>query len=255
MIANGIIPARFGSSRFPGKPLQDICGKPMIWWVYNQASKAKELSKVYVATESKKIEEVCNQFGIPCIMTSDNCRNGTERLCEASHIVDGDLYITIQGDEPLTEPENVDKLTKYMKEHPEVGCSTMKIKYENPIDVINSTTPKVVSDLNGDIMLFTRSPVPYPKSALDYSIYKPIGIYGFRKDVLQLYSTLSIGPIEKAEDIELLRYLEHGYKIRILETNSDTVAVDTPKDLERVRQIIKIKLSYEYGNAAPPPNI
>lgn len=238
----GIIPARYDSTRFPGKPLVDILGFPMIYRVYQQAVKVKELSKVYVATDDVRIEKVCQNYDIPVIMTNKEHKNGTERLCEVAHKIKSDIYVTIQGDEPLLEPKTISKVIEVLlNSEEEIGCATLKIPYKNPIDVINSTTPKVVNDLNNNILLFTRSPIPYPKAKLDYIIYKPIGAYAFKRETLLKYNTLKKGPIEEAEDIELLRYIENGIKVKIGIVESDTVAVDTPKDLKRVIDILKKK--------------
>ena len=235
----GVIPARFQSSRFPGKPLADICGKPMIWWVYNRARQVKRLDEVIVATDDNRIIDACEKNKIPAMMTSSEHRNGSERLSEVAKKTDGDIYVTIQGDEPLLEPSTIDKVLDTIFSEQGIPCATLKTAYHNPVDVINGTTPKVVTDLKGDILLFTRAAVPYPKAALDYVIYKPIGVYAFKRDVLLKYGELEMGPLEKAEEIELLRLVEHGYKIRIAEVDSETVAVDTFKDLERVRTYIE----------------
>ncbi|MPM16845.1 3-deoxy-manno-octulosonate cytidylyltransferase [bioreactor metagenome] len=172
-------------------------------------------------------------------MTWKEHKNGTERVAEVAENIAGDVYITLQGDEPLIEPYNIDKIIDLMISDSNIECATLKTAYQNPVDIINGTTPKVVSDLQENVMLFTRSPVPYPKSSIDYKIFKPMGLYGFKRGALRIYRKLNIGPIEKAEDIELLRFIENGIKIRIIETESETVAVDTPKDLERVREIVE----------------
>lgn len=234
----GVIPARYGSSRFPGKPLADILGKPMIWWVYKRACKTTYLSQVYVATDDERIRKICDEFNIPCMMTSATHINGSERLSEVADIIDADIYVTVQGDEPLLEPAVIDAVVEVLLSDDKAFCATLKTPYHNPVDVINSTTPKVVADLEDNVLLFTRSAIPYPKDALEYTIYKPIGVYAFRRDIIRKYKYLEMGPLEKAESIELLRLLEHGYKIKIAEVDSDTVAVDTPKDLERVRQYL-----------------
>ena len=234
----GVIPSRYQSSRFPGKPLADICGKPMVWWVYHRACKVARLDEVYVATDDERIESVCRRYNIPCVMTSTQHKNGTERLAEVATKIVADIYVTIQGDEPLLEPATIDKVLDVIQSEPQIPCATLKTPYHNPVDVINGTTPKVVCDVNNDILLFTRSPVPYPKAALDYIIYKPIGVYAFKRETLLYYATLEMGPLERAEEIELLRLVEHGVKIRIGVVDSDTVAVDTYKDLERVRAYI-----------------
>lgn len=235
----GVIPARYQSSRFPGKPLADICGKPMIWWVYNQAKKVKRLNEVLVATDDERIITSCQEFRIPSILTSAEHKNGSERLSEVARKTNGDIYVTIQGDEPLLEPAVIDKVLDVLLSNPNIPCATLKTAYHNPVDVINSTTPKVVTDLNNNILLFTRAAVPYPKAALDYVIYKPIGVYAFKRNVLLDYGGLQMGPLEKAEEIELLRLVEHGYKIKIEEVQSVTIAVDTMKDLERVRKLVE----------------
>ena len=239
MNAIGVIPARYKSSRFPGKPLQDICGKPMVWWTYHQAAKASNLSEVYVATEDVRVADVCRQYAIPVVMTSDKHQNGTERLTEVAQKIMADYYVTIQGDDPLIETAAVETVLQVLLDFDDVGCVTLKTPYRNPVDVINGTTPKVVCDCYDNVLLFTRSAVPYPKASLDYVIYKPIGVYAFRRDTLLRYADLEKGPLEKAEDIELLRFIEHGIKVKVKEIVSNTISVDTPKDLERVRAMAR----------------
>ena len=235
----GVIPARYGSSRFQGKPLAMICGKPMIQRVYERASLVKRLDEVYVATDDVRIETCCKQKNIPVIMTSTEHRNGSERLSEVARKIIADIYVTIQGDEPLLEPSTIDKVIDTIMESDDIPCATLKTAFHNPVDVVNTTTPKVVTDLNDDILLFSRSAIPFPNGALDYIFYKAIGVYAFRRQTLLDYGDLSMGPIERAEGIELLRLVEHGYKVRIREVASDTVAVDTPKDLKRIEDFIR----------------
>ena len=235
----GVIPARYNSSRFPGKPLADICGYPMVWWVFQQAKQVGRLDEVYVATDDKRIEAVCKQYDIPVVMTSDKHKNGTERLGEVATKIEADYYITIQGDEPLLEPKTIEAVIDIISADSDVPCATLKTAFHDPVDVVNGTTPKVVVDINDDILLFSRAPIPYPKGALDYVYYKPIGVYAFKRDTLLYYASLPMGNIERIEEIELLRLVENGVKIRVAIVDSDTVAVDTEKDLERVRNFIK----------------
>lgn len=235
----GVIPARYESSRLPGKPLKDICGKPMVWWVYQHAKAVSRLSDVYVATDAVEIENVCKHYSIPVIMTSDKHPTGSDRLAEVAAKIVADIYVTIQGDEPLLEPATIEKILDVILSEPNIPCATLKTPYKNPVDVVNGTTPKVVCDVNNDILLFSRAPIPYPKASIDYVYYKPIGVYAFKRDIILLYGKLSRSPIEKIEDIELLRLVENGIKVRVGIVNSDTVAVDTAKDLERVRKYIK----------------
>jgi 3-deoxy-manno-octulosonate cytidylyltransferase (CMP-KDO synthetase) len=230
----GVIPSRYQSSRLPGKPLKDICGRPMVWWVYNLARQVAGLTEVVVATDDKRIVEACDAYAIPNIMTSVECPTGTDRVAEVAEKMKADIYITIQGDEPLLEPSVIQTLIDLIKSDDSIPCATLKTVFKNPVDVVNGTTPKVVTDKNGDILLFSRSPIPYPKASLDYVYYKPMGVYAFRPEVLRLYQSLERGDIEKVEDIELLRLVENGVKIRIKEVHSRTVAVDTEKDLCRV---------------------
>ena len=235
----GVIPSRYESSRLPGKPLKDICGKPMVWWVYQLAKKVKGLSDIVVATDDQRIVDVCTSYNMNVILTSTEHETGTDRVAEVARIIEADLYITIQGDEPLLEPEVVQQAIDIMVQNPTVKCATLKTIYKNPVDVVNSTTPKVVCDVNEDILLFSRSPIPYPKASLDFNYYKPMGVYAFKPEILQLFVSLERGRIEKIEDIELLRLVENGVKIRVGVVNSNTIAVDTPKDLLRVCDSIK----------------
>lgn len=235
----GVIPARYQSSRLPGKPLKDICGRPIVWWVYRQAKKVQRLDEIYVATDDQRIMDVCKRYDIPAIMTSIQHQNGTERLAEVAQKLVSDYYITIQGDEPLLEPATIDAVLDIILSDDSIPCATLKTPFHNPVDVVNGTTPKVVVDINGDILLFSRAPIPYPKGAIDYIYYKPIGVYAFRREILLYYATLEMGNIERIEEIELLRLVENGIKIRVGVVDSETVAIDTEKDLERVRQFVK----------------
>jgi 3-deoxy-manno-octulosonate cytidylyltransferase (CMP-KDO synthetase) len=244
----GVIPARYASSRFPGKPLADICGKPMIWWVFQQANKVKELAEVYVATDDKRIEDICNNYNIPVIMTSQSCKNGTERVAEVALKLPADIYINIQGDEPILEPSVIQTAVNIMLDDNSVKCATLKMKLEHPVDVVNGTITKVVNDRNGNIMFLSRSPIPYPKASVDYNYYKHIGLYAYRFDILKAYNEMPIGELEKAEDIEILRLLENGIKIQVREVVSNSIAVDTEKDLERVCEYIKYIIPHH-----PPP--
>lgn len=202
------------------------------------AKKVPGLTDVIVATDDQRIVDACLELDIPTIMTSVDCATGTDRVAEVASKIAADVYITIQGDEPLLEPEVVQKLVDTIVHDDSICCATLKTPYKNPVDVVNGTTPKVVSDVNGDIMLFSRAPIPYPKASLDYTYYKPMGVYAFRPEVLSLYVRLERGEVEKIEDIELLRLLENNVKIRIVEVSSNTIAVDTEKDLQRVRNFI-----------------
>ena len=234
----GVIPARYESTRFEGKPLADICGKPMIWWTYQQVKKAKGIDEVYVATDSKKIEEVCKNNNINVVMTRNDHSMMLERVHEVSQKINGDLYLSLAGDEPLIEPKTIEKLIEsYKKEKNDV--INLRTRIVNPIDVLNWTTMKVVTN-NDDYALYaSRSPIPYPKASINYDYYKHMGTYALTKNALDFFTNHKRGKLETVEDFDLLRFLEYGMKVKIVDVDSGTISVDTPKDLDRVRAIIK----------------
>ena len=234
----GIIPARYKSSRFPGKPLADICGKPMIWWVYQQAKKVPEFTEVYVATENSQIEEVCKELGMNVILTADTHPTGTERIGEVAQKIKADLYVNIQGDEPMIEPEVIRQAVLPFFDHPHLQVSNLMTKIKDPIDAINFTVPKVITNCDNIGIYLTRAPAPYPKGSLEYSYYKQVCVYGFKPEALHFFCTHPRGKMEQIEDIEILRFIEAGYKVQYVEVSSKTVAVDTPKDLEKVNRLV-----------------
>lgn len=235
----GVIPARYKSSRFPGKPLADICGKPMIWWVYNQAKKVKDFDAVYVATDDERIEKACKENDINVIMTSDEHKTGTDRIGEVARKIPADLYVNIQGDEPLIEPETIVQAIKPFYDNPDLQITNLMTKIDDPVDVINFTVPKVITNAENIGIYLTRSTAPYPKGRLDYSYYKQVCVYGFKPEALDFYCKSPRGKIESIEDIEILRFIENGYKVQYIEVDSETIAVDTQNDLEKVNKYIK----------------
>lgn len=241
----GIIPARYKSSRFPGKPLADICGKPMIWYVYNQALKVQDFTEVYVATDDIKIEKVCKELNINVIMTSEMHKTGTDRICEVAEKIPADLYVNIQGDEPLIEPETIQKAIQPFYKDKNLQVSNLMTKIKDPVDVVNFTVPKVITNKDNIGIYLTRSTAPYPKGSIAYDYYKQVCVYGFKPEALKFYGSVERGKIESIEDIEILRFIENGYKVQYIEVDSETVAVDTENDLEKVRKIIKQKLNEE----------
>lgn len=234
----GVIPARYQSSRLPGKPLADICGKPMIWWVYQNAKKNARLDEIYVATDDTRIVRRCEELEMKCLLTSSEHPTGSDRVSEVAQKVEGDIFVTIQGDEPLLEEENINKVIDILINNPDITCATLKTPFKNPVDVVNRTTPKVVCDVDNNMMLISRAEIPYPHKSLDYVFYKPIGTYAFTAETIRAYGKLQRGPVELAEDSELIRLIEHGIKVKVGIVDSETIAVDTEKDLERVRTII-----------------
>ena len=235
----GIIPARYQSSRFPGKPLADICGKPMIWWTYQQALKVGEMSEVIVATDDDRIADVCKELSINYIMTDKRHMTGTDRLAEVAEKIKADIYVNIQGDEPLIEPEVISELIGFMVKEPGYICATVRSVIEDPVDVVNTTVSKIVVDSNSDIMYISKNPIPYPKASLNYSYYKALGLYAFRQEALAIYRNNEKGMYESIEDIEMLRLVERGIKVRSIEVVSESPSVDTPKDAERIEKMME----------------
>ncbi|MCF0165772.1 MAG: 3-deoxy-manno-octulosonate cytidylyltransferase [Bacteroidales bacterium] len=239
----GIIPAREQSSRFPGKPLADICGRPMIWWVHRQCRKVEELDEVYVATDSDKIYECCRREGIEAIMTSPEHRTGTDRVGEAASKIDADLIVNIQGDEPLIEPDTIRAVIRPFLENPNLQVSSLMSRIEDPSEATNPNICKVVTASDGTALLISRAPVPYSKNGLTKDYHRALGIFGFRKEALRFFCEWGRkhgkGRIEAIEDIEMLRLIEQGYRIHFSEVTTESLAVDTPEDLEKVIQRIK----------------
>lgn len=239
----GVIPARYKSSRFEGKPLADIAGKPMIWWVYNQCKKVDLFTEVYVATDDKRIEKVCKEHSIKVVMTSDKHPTGTDRIGEVAEKIPADLYVNIQGDEPLIEPETIRKAIEPFLTDSTLQISNLMTKIKDPVDVVNFTVPKVITNKENIGIYLTRSTAPYPKGSISYSYYKQVCVYGFKPEALKFYcdygKKYGKAKIEAIEDIEILRFIENGYKIQYIEVDSNTIAVDTKNDLEKVNKYIK----------------
>ena len=237
----GVIPARYLSSRFPGKPLADICGKPMIYWVYNQALKVENFDSVYVATDDERIKKACEDNNMNVIMTSSTHKTGTDRVGEVARKIDADLYVNIQGDEPLIEPETINKAILPFFENKELEVVNLMTKIKDPVDALNCTVPKVITNKDNIGIYLTRAMAPYPKGSINYDFYKQVCVYGFRPEALEFFCNSERGKIESIEDIEILRFIEAGYKVQYIEVDSDTVAVDTEKDLEKVKSLMKRK--------------
>ncbi len=239
----GVIPARYESSRFPGKPLADICGKPMIWWVYQQCIKVEDFDSVYVATDDKRIFDVCMSLDIRVIMTSDMHKTGTDRVGEVAGKIPADLIVNIQGDEPLLEPETIKAAIQPFYINQDIQVSNLMTKIKDPVDVVNPTIPKVITNKDGIGIYLTRSAAPYPKGSVLYSYYKQVCVYGFRPEALRFFCDYGTkygkAKVESIEDIEILRFIENGYQVQFIEVDSDTIAVDTPNDLEKICLIMK----------------
>ncbi|WP_297596899.1 3-deoxy-manno-octulosonate cytidylyltransferase [uncultured Cetobacterium sp.] len=237
----GVIPARYESTRLPKKPLKDICGHPMIEWVYKRALKSN-LDRVVVATDSKEVYEAVKKFGGDVVLTSKNHLNGTSRIAEVcQNIKDYDVVINIQGDEPLIEAEMINALIDSFEKEKELKMSTLKHKLIKKEDIENPNFVKVVTDKNDYAIYFSRSVIPYPRNENLDLYYKHVGIYGYKRDFVLEYSQLESTPLENSESLEQLRVLENGYKIKVLETKFEVIGVDTQDELDKVRLHIKEK--------------
>ena len=233
-----VIPARYQSSRFPGKPLIDINGKPMVWWVYNEAKKVSAFDDVIVATESDIVLNKCNEYSIKCMLTADTHPTGTDRVAEVAQRVPADIYCIIMGDEPMIRAEDEEVLIDKIKNAPDVDAIMLTEKFSDPVDVVNTTTIKLAINDEGYLIFMSRMAIPYPKETLGYPYYKNIGCYAIRKETLDFYLRTKPGFCERAEGIELLRLLENHKKVMTYTVESASMAVDTPKDLERVKAFL-----------------
>jgi len=239
----GIIPARYGSTRLPAKILADIEGKPMIQWVYQRARQSPSLDRLVVATDDQRIYERVKSFGGEVLMTSPNHPAGTDRVGEAAQILkarEEDLIVNIQGDQPLFEPGMIDEVVSPFRDDLNLTMSALVYPIRSPEELANPSVVKVVVDRRGFALYFSRSPVPYAISpGVAPSYYKHIGPYAYRMDFLAKFTRLERGILERAESLEQLRALEHGYKIKIVETKYDSQEVDTPEDLEKIRHLMR----------------
>lgn len=233
-----VIPARYKSTRFPGKPLIDINGKPMVWWVYNEAKKVEDFDDVIVATESELVKKECEKFGMKCMITADTHPTGTDRVAEVAQKVPADIYCIIMGDEPMIRAEDERVLISKIKDTADADAIMLTETFSDPVDVVNMTTIKLAINDNGYLIFMSRMPIPYPKETLGYPYYKNVGCYAIRKDTLDFYLRTKPGACERAEGIELLRLLENHKKVMTYTVNSKSMAVDTPKDLERVKEFL-----------------
>jgi len=233
-----IIPARFGSTRLEGKPLADIGGKPMIQRVYERAKGSRFISEVTVATDDERILKAVRIFGGKAVMTGKH-RSGTDRVAEAISGTKAEIVVNIQGDEPLIEPGMIDDAIRPLLDSPDILLSTLKTRITKEDEYRDPHVVKVVTDSEGFALYFSRSPVPYGVFKKEGLLpYKHVGLYVFRRDFLVKFSGLEPSALEKTENLEQLRALENGFRIKVVETGYNPISVDTPEDLEKVRSII-----------------
>ncbi len=246
MRVTAIIPARYASTRFPGKPLVDILGKTMIELVYERTVQASEVDRVIVATDDQRIFDAVRAFGGEVEMTRADHPTGTDRLAEVASRIETDLVVNVQGDEPLIEPMMINLAVGPLKKDSSIPMGTVSTPVGSVEEYRNPNVVKVVCDRQGFALYFSRAPIPHPRdfaSDLAGKFYhfgaaKHVGLYVYRKDFLLRYPTLPVTPLENLEKLEQLRALEHGYRIRVVETELASQGVDTPEDLIRVRAIL-----------------
>ncbi len=232
-----IIPCRFGASRFPGKPLSDIHGKPMLWHVYQQAMKAPSIDEVMIATDDDRIRKTCDVLGLNIMLTRSDHVSGTDRVAECATALDHDIFVNVQGDEPMIDPGAIDIVARAMIDcHDERVLATNGFNLlEAPSDVIDTNVVKVVMRKDGRALAYSRMAIPFPKGG-PVRFHRQLGLYAFRRAGLEHFTRQTPGPLERAEGVEMFRFLESGYDVQMAETPADEgIPVDTPSDLERVR--------------------
>jgi len=238
----GVIPARWASTRFPGKPLKEIAGKAMVHRVWDQTKKSKIISKVLIATDDQRIATYCIANNLDFVMTSVSHPTGSDRLTEVAENIEADVYVNVQGDEPLIEPKSIDAVASCLLNSIDRGIevATGYIEGANDEQLEDPSVVHLVPSLDGCVITFTRFPAPYPLSeAAKRTVH--VGLYAFTRQALQLFSKLERGPVERAESIEVMRYLEHGYRVACSPLEPGSHGVDTPEDLVAVEAVLGVK--------------
>jgi 3-deoxy-manno-octulosonate cytidylyltransferase (CMP-KDO synthetase) len=236
-----VIPARYGSSRLPGKPLVSLAGQPMIQRVYERAKSAQRADRVIVATDDERIVKAVQGFGGEARMTRPDHRTGTERVAEVAAHETGDIFVNVQGDEPLLDPAAVDAAVGALLEEPQAAIATVATPIKTPGEIMDPNVCKVVLDFDENALYFSRAPIPWVRDTagkVQARHLKHLGLYVFRRDALLEYPTLPQGELERIEQLEQLRWLENGWKIRVAEVEHDAVSVDVPEDVARVEKLL-----------------
>jgi 3-deoxy-manno-octulosonate cytidylyltransferase (CMP-KDO synthetase) len=235
----GVIPARFSSTRFPGKVLALIAGKTMLQHVYERAARSTYLTSILIATDDDRVYSAAKNFGARVRMTRSDHLSGTDRVAEAASAVDAEIVVNIQGDEPLIDPAAIDAAILPMVHEPELVMGTLKKRIEDAREITDPNVVKVVTNHAGDAIYFSRCAIPFEREkSVNTPYFKHIGLYVYQRDFLLAYSALPVGPLEAAERLEQLRALENGLRIRVVETEYESLGVDTPEDLERVTRLV-----------------
>ena len=236
-----VIPARYGSTRLPGKPLVSLAGKSMIQRVYERARLARRVNRVIVATDDDRIVKAVEQFGGEARVTRHDHRTGTERVAEVAAHETGDIFVNVQGDEPLLDPVAVDTAVGALLDEPQAAIATVATPIRTPGDIMDPNVCKVVLDFDENALYFSRAPIPWVRDTgghVQARHLKHLGLYVFRRDALLEYPTLPQGELERIEHLEQLRWLENGWKIRVAEVAHDAVSVDVPEDVARVEKLL-----------------
>lgn len=234
-----VIPARAESTRFFEKPLALICGKPMIQWVYEHCKEVECFEEVYVATDSKKIEKACGAFGAKVVMTSSDHDTATERLYEVSTRIPADLYVMVNGDEPLLTKESIVQCIPDELNPEEIYVSNLMTDFSNPVEVVDSTNLKIVTAADHRCLFISRSPIPYPKGNMDYVYHKFVGVGAFNRKALEYYHATPRGPIERIEENDSFRFIENHVPIYYYNCHCKSLSVDNKKDIEGVEKYLK----------------
>lgn len=235
----GMIPARGGSTRFGNKPLADINGHPMIWWVHKHCKEVDIFDEVYVATDSEEIKEVCEGFGAKVIMTSKDHDTATERLYEVMTKVDADLYCMVNGDEPTLSAETIKMCIPDGINPDEFYVSNLMTDFSDPVEVVDPANLKIVTNKDGIVLFISRAPIPFPKGTMNYTFHKFVGVGTFTKKALQFYHDTPRGEIEKIEENDSFRFIENRKDCYYINCHCKSLSVDTPKDLEKVKILLK----------------
>jgi len=237
-----VIPARYASTRFPGKPLATIAGRPMIQHVLERVRQARTVTRIVVATEDARIKSAVESFGGEAILTRPDHRTGTDRVAEVAAHIEAEIYVNVQGDEPLIDPGTVDGLVEAMLENSEMQIGTPCSAIDQPNDIMDPNIVKVVRDFDSNALYFSRAPIPWVRDTaktITPEFWKHLGLYAFRRAALLEFPTLPPGELEGVEQLEQLRWLENGFRIGVVETDYDAVSVDVPADVERVEKLLE----------------
>ena len=237
-----VIPSRYASTRLPGKPLAQLAGKPMVQHVYERAKQAQTVHRVIVATDDQRIVEAVKAFGGEARMTRTDHRTGTERIAEVAVQEPGDVFVNVQGDEPLIDPVAIDTAVGALLEEPQAQIATVATPIRHAGDIMDPNVVKTVLDFDGNALYFSRAPIPWIRDTqqkLHVKYWKHLGLYVFQREALLEYTTLPQGELERIEQLEQLRWLENGWKIRVAEVAHDAVSVDVPEDVPRVEKLMQ----------------